>query len=154
MTRDRLELLYQHCADLGLDVEWEDLGAYRRGLYRHHRRLIVLSSRLTRAQATATLAHELGHARFGDTCSSAPAEARAWMYAAAVLITPRQYAAAEALVGHHPAALALHLEVTPKLVESWRRWWWTRGHLLVGVEDDELWEDLEDLSAAAVDELP
>ncbi len=134
-----LEQLYRHCADLGIDVEWEDLGDNRRGFYRHSRRRIVLNTVLTRAQATATLAHELGHERFGDTCSSAPAERRAWEYGAAVLITPADYERAEDLVGHHPAALALHLEVTPRLIEAWRRWWATRGALLHrgGLDDVE-----------------
>ncbi|WP_051706158.1 ImmA/IrrE family metallo-endopeptidase [Nocardioides aequoreus] len=129
MTRDRLHLLYQHCADLALDVEWAPLGEHRRGFYRHPR-LIVINDRLTRAQATATLAHELGHERFGDTCSTPAAERRAWEYGAALIVTPEEYADAEALVGHHPAALALHLEVTPRLIEAWRRWWWTRGRLV------------------------
>lgn len=126
MTRDRLELLYQHCADLAIDVEWAHLGEHRRGYFRHPR-LIVLNHLLTRAQATATLAHELGHERFGDTCSTPSVERRAWEYGAALVVSPGEYAAAEALVGHHPAALALHLEVTPRLVEAWRCWWLARG---------------------------
>jgi hypothetical protein len=130
LTRDRLDLVFQHCADLGINVEWTDLGSRRRGEYRWHDDTIVLSIRLTRAQATATLAHELGHQRFGDRCSSPRAERRAWEYGAAFLITPAQYAAAEDLAGHHTAALAIELGVTPKLVEAWRRWWETRGRQL------------------------
>jgi hypothetical protein len=119
----RLDLLFAHCADLGLEVEWADLGEYRRGEYRRDGHRIILNLRLTRSQATATLAHEIGHHMFGDACSTPPAERRAWEYGAAMLITPAEYAAAEDLVGHHLAALAVELGVTPKLIEAWRRWY-------------------------------
>lgn len=134
MTRDRLDHLFQHCADLGIDVEWSDLGEYRRGEYRRRGDRIILNLRLTRRQATATLAHELGHQRFGDTCSTPRNERRAWEYGAALLVTPEEYAAAEARVGHHLAALAIELEVTPKLIEAWRRWWEKRGRHLGRVD--------------------
>lgn len=127
---DRLDHLFQHCADLGIDVEWADFGEYRRGEYRRIGDTIVLSPRLTRRQTIATLAHELGHQRFGDTCSTPANERRAWEYGAAMLISPTQYRAAEALVGHHLCDLAIELEVTPKLIEAWRRWYHRRGHLL------------------------
>jgi len=113
----------QHCADLGIDVEWAPLGDKRRGEYHRHGDRIVLNSKLTARQATACLGHELGHQRFGDHCSTPANERRAWEYAAALLITPREYAAAETLVGHHLAALAIELGVTPKLIEAWRRWY-------------------------------
>lgn len=130
MTRDRLDALFQHCADLGIDVEWTDLGAVRRGEYRRLGDRIALNWRLTRRQATATLGHELGHHRFGDTCSTPVTERRAWEYGAALLITPSEYAEAEASVGHRPSALAIELEVTPKLIEAWCRWWEKRGRHL------------------------
>lgn len=130
MTRDRLDHLFQHCADLGLIVEWADLGTYRRGQYRRTGDEITLNWRLTRAQATATLAHELGHQRFGDTCSTPAVERRAWEYGASMLIAPAEYQRAESMVGHHASALAIELAVTPKLIEAWRRWWLTRGQFL------------------------
>lgn len=138
MTRDKLDLLFQHCADLGIDVEWADLGDLRRGAYHRRGDRIVLSLRLTRPQVTASLAHELGHQRFGDTCSTRANERRAWEYGAAILITPTEYAEAEERVGCHLSALALELGVTPKLIEAWRRWWETRGRQLgytVGCQD-------------------
>lgn len=122
MTLDRLHLLFQHAADLGLDVEWEDLGDVRRGEYHDDRRLIVLNRRLTRAQATDALAHELGHALWGDRCSTPAGERRADEVGAALVIDPSDYAAAEALVGEHAGALAAALEVTPRLIVAWRRW--------------------------------
>ena len=130
MKRDQLDLLFQHCADLGIDVEWSDLAAHRHGEYHWTGDRIVLNLRLTRRQAISALAHELGHQAYGDRCSTPAAERRAWEYAAAFLITPARYAAAERVVGHHLSALAAELEVTPRVVEAWRRWWAKRGHQL------------------------
>lgn len=126
-SRDRLDELFQHCADLGIDVQWRDLGATRRGEFRKHTNTIVLNPRLTRRQTVACLAHELGHQHFGDACSTPAVERRAWAYAAALVITPADYASAEERVGPDPAALALELAVTPPLIHGWRRWWHTRG---------------------------
>jgi Zn-dependent peptidase ImmA (M78 family) len=138
VTRNRLDHLFQHCADLGIEVEWDDLAGSRRGAYYWREDRIVLSLRLTVAQATATLAHEVAHAKFGDRCSSPAAEKRAWEFAAAFLITPAEYRAAEAIVGHHASALAIELGVTPKLIEAWRRWWETRGRTLSECADYRL----------------
>ena len=127
-SRDRLDELFQHCADLGIDVRWQDLGETRRGEYHRLDNTIVLSPRLTGRQVVACLAHELGHQRFGHSCSSPANERRAWEYAAALVITPTEYAVAEARVGPDAAGLAIELAVTPRLVEAWRRWWHKRGH--------------------------
>ena len=122
----RLDLLFAHAADLGIDVDWADLGDHRRGFYFHDHRLIVLNRRLTRPQATAALAHEIGHATFGDRCSTPAAERRASEYGASLVITVKDYQSAERLVGHHPGALADELGVTPPLIEAWRRWYLRR----------------------------
>ena len=129
--QDRLDRLFRHCADLGIDVAWADLGERRRGEYRRRDDTIVLNSLLTARQAVACLAHELGHRHFGHWCSTPANERRAWEFAAALLVTPAEYAVAETRAGHHPAALALELGVTPQLVEAWRRWW-SRGGRLAG----------------------
>ena len=118
----RLTLLLQHAADLGLEVAWADLGDVRRGHYLRDQRLIVLNTRLTHAQATATLAHELGHAIAGDRCSTPRAERRASEIGASLAIDVADYERAERLVGPHLGALADELGVTPHLVEAWRRW--------------------------------
>lgn len=123
-------MLFQHCVDLDIEIEWTDLGPTRRGEYDWPRDVIVLSRRMTTPQVVSSLAHEIAHRVFGDTCSSPPLERRAWEYAAGFLVPPAEYAAAERLVGCHPNALALHLGVTPKLIEAWRRWWETRGRWL------------------------
>ncbi len=135
-----LNQLFRHCADLGIEVEWADLGSTKHGEYRATTDTITLSARLTHRQALAALAHEIGHREFGDRCSTPAIERRAWEYAAAFLITPPDYAAAENAVGSHMGALASELEVTPKVIEAWRRWWHKRGHLLEG-GDHISWDD-------------
>lgn len=127
--RDRFDVIAQHCADLGLDIVWLDLGARRRGECRIDADRIVLSSRMTLTQAACTAAHELGHWTFGDRESTPAAERRAWQYGAALLIEPGEYRRAEALVGPHLGALAVELGVTARTVEAWRSWWETKGHL-------------------------
>lgn len=122
-TVDRLDRLFQHCWDLGIEVEWDELGDHRRGHYEWRRNSIVLNVRLTMAQVVSTLAHEIGHAIFGDRCSTPAAERRAWEFGAALAITPAEYEAAEGIAGHHPSALAMELEVTPRLIEAWRQWY-------------------------------
>lgn len=126
MTRDRFDIIAQHCADLGVPVEWDDLGEYRRGGCQVGGERIYLNLRLTAAQAASTLAHEVGHWEWGDRVSSPAIERRAWEYGASLLIEPDEYEMAESLVGHHLAALAIELGVTPKLIEAWRAWWLRR----------------------------
>lgn len=111
-------------------VEWATARPGRRGAYLAAADRIELSPHLTRRQAIATLAHEVGHQRFGDRCSTSANERRAWEYGAALLITPLEYRAAESEVGSSVQALAITLEVTPKLIEAWRRWWLVRGQFL------------------------
>ncbi|GAB7003688.1 hypothetical protein JCM18899A_11590 [Nocardioides sp. AN3] len=117
-----LDVLLAHAEALGLAVEWADLGDIRRGAYLDDERLIVLNTRLTHAQATATLAHEIGHARFGDRSSTPRLERRASEFGAALVIDTDDYERAERLVGPHPGALAQELGVTAHLVEAWRGW--------------------------------
>ena len=119
----RLDLLYHHAADLGLRVEWDDMGDFRRGVYFDDLQVIVLNNALTTNQATAALAHEIGHAVFGDRCTDPRRERRADEYGASLIITVKDYKRAERMVGCHLGALADELEVTPRLVEAWRRWY-------------------------------
>lgn len=129
-VKDRLDTLFRHCADIGLQIDWADLGPARHGEYRATSDRVTLNLRLTRRQTISVLAHELGHRQFGDRCSTPVVERRAWEYAAAFLITPSEYARAERAVGCHEGALAAELEVTPKVIEAWRRWWLKRGQFL------------------------
>lgn len=123
----RLDTLYRHCGDLGLDVEWADLGEYRRGEYLDDQKLIRLNIRLTQVEAACTLGHEVSHHLFGDRCSTPAIERRAWERAAAMMVTPAEYEKAEDLVGCHVNALAAELGVTPHLVHAWRRWFARTG---------------------------
>lgn len=122
----KFDLLLRHAADLGVDVEYADLGPRRHGFYRHSESLIVLNRRCTAAQTLSALAHEVGHAVACDYGTTAN-HSRADEYGAALIITPVEYAAAEAEVGEHAGALAEYLGVTRRLILAWRRWY-TRTH--------------------------
>lgn len=126
VTLDRLQLIHAMCADDGIEVVYEDLGTHRRGEYDWKTDEIRLNPRLDRAQEASSCAHELAHRRLGDRCSTGFTERRAWEFAAAMLILPREYADAERRVGHHVNALAIDLGVTNRIIESWRVWYATR----------------------------
>jgi hypothetical protein len=118
----KFDLLLRHAADLGVDVDYANLSPTRHGEYRHHESLIVLNRRCTAAQMLSALAHEIGHAVACDHGTKAN-HAKADEYGAALIITPAEYAAAEAEVGEHAGALAEYLGVTRRLVLAWRRWY-------------------------------
>lgn len=128
MPLDKFDVLAQHAVDLGLAIEWTfDLPDDIHGHYEDAERMIVLNHRCTQAQAVAALAHEIGHAVFGDRCTTEAVEDRADEMGASFVISRAEYAAAELLVGPHPGALARELDVTRDLVLAWRRWWHARG---------------------------
>jgi Zn-dependent peptidase ImmA (M78 family) len=110
--------------EAGVAVVWRDLGR-RRGEYRHAPAIITLNPRMSIALQRSTLAHELGHHHHGDTWTDDPRltairEHRADTYAAALLIRPDAYAAAEALVGPHPGAIARELDIAVYVVQAWQ----------------------------------
>lgn len=116
--------LYQHAADLGLSVEWAcGLPARLHGHYVDADRTVYLNYYCTAAQALAALAHEIGHAEYGDRCSTPSIERRADEFGAGLVLSSTEYARAEELVGEHPGALARELGVTVKLIHAWRRWY-------------------------------
>lgn len=91
------------------------------GQYLHHRRLILLHQGLDPWTRKSTLAHELGHAYYGDDIHGDPRmERRADQFAAQILITAAEYKAAESLYGGNPGAIAYELGVTPHLVRVWQ----------------------------------
>ncbi|WP_049785534.1 ImmA/IrrE family metallo-endopeptidase [Cellulomonas gilvus] len=108
----------------GVRVAWRDLGR-RNGEY-HSTGLIVLNPKRSLTVQRVTLAHELGHARYGHTWTEDAAAHRrnerlADEHAAALLIGVGEYAAAERTVGPHLGALARELGVTAQIVEAWQR---------------------------------
>lgn len=138
LTRDRFDLFMQHCSDVGVTVEWEDLGPQRRGHCIAPDGRIVLNPRMTFMQAASTGVHEFAHWAFGDIVSTPAVERRAWEYGASLLVEAGEYAAAERLVGPDARAISLELGVTTKLVDAWRRWWHRQGHLRVDVSTLDL----------------
>lgn len=122
--RRTLETLITHAASLGcrvyflpLDDEWE--GYFADG------NAIVVNSRMTENYQREVLAHELGHAYYGHDWRSPhdkdADEIKADLYAARVLISPTEYAQAEALC-EHPGAIAKELNISQHLVMVWQKW--------------------------------
>jgi Zn-dependent peptidase ImmA (M78 family) len=117
----KFDLLLHHCADLGINVDYEDLGPTRFGEYRDDESRIVLNSRNRADQMLSTLGHEISHAIWRENGRTARC-ARADEGSAALIISPEEYAAAEREVGDHAGALAEHLGVTRRIILAWRRW--------------------------------
>lgn len=91
------------------------------GQYLHHRRLILLRHGLDPWTRKSALAHELGHAYYGDNIHGDPRlERRADQFAAQILITPTEYRLAEKLHDGHTGAIAYELGVTPHLITVWK----------------------------------
>lgn len=83
--------------------------------YDHETDIITLDLGLTMSELKDALAHELGHAHYGHTCSTDTNELRADRHAAALLIDLNAYRAAEVL-DPDPAAIADELGVTRRIV--------------------------------------
>jgi hypothetical protein len=130
----KFDLLLHHCADLGIDVDYADLGAELFGEYRDWESRIVLNSRNRSDQMLSTLGHEISHAIWRENGKTARC-ARADEGSAALIITPAEYAAAEREVGPHAGALAQELGVTRRIILAWRRWY-GRTHPPTGCRAD------------------
>lgn len=132
----KFDLLLQHCADLGVNVEYADLGTTRFGEYHDARSLIILNWRNRADQMLSTLGHELTHAIWRENGVTARCS-RADEGSAALIISPDEYAEAEAEVGSHAGALAEYLGVTRRIILAWRRWY-ARTHAPIECLPDEL----------------
>ena len=115
--------LYTLAAALGVTITEHPAGP--KGHYTHQTRTISLRRGLLDREHRCTLAHELAHAIAGDEptgigWADARMERAADITAARWLITPDVYAAAEALYGPHPGALARELGVTLHILTTWR----------------------------------
>ena len=102
----------------GYRIAWHKGGS--KGLWIPHLATISLRIGLDDTEALCSLAHELGHAHYNDPPGCLPQhEDRADRFAAKLLISPVEYAAAEAVYGPHPARLAAELGVTVKVLKTW-----------------------------------
>ena len=103
----------------GYRVVWHQDGP--KAAWLPHRHSITVRLGLSDTQTLCSLAHELGHAHYNDPPGHVgPHEIRAERFAAKLLISPVDYAAAEAIYGPHPARLAAELGVTIGVLETWR----------------------------------
>ncbi|QHF24128.1 ImmA/IrrE family metallo-endopeptidase [Rathayibacter sp. VKM Ac-2804] len=91
------------------------------GFYSHERRTAYINLSLTPDEIRETLAHELGHAYHGHTCTEGNEDA-ADRRAALLLVDPDLYAKAE-LLHHHPAAIGEALGLSEHIIRIWRDWW-------------------------------
>lgn len=94
-----------------------------KGLYHHATRTISTRRGMSIQQYRSTLAHELGHAHYGDIpvkgIYSVRQEIRADSYAARTLITPQAFFDAAAWHNGHLGGIADELEVTHHLLLRW-----------------------------------
>ena len=109
--------LHAHAQQLGVRLRRHTGGP--KGVYHHPSRTISTRRGMSIQQYRSTLAHELGHAHYGDVpvrgIYTARQEARADLYAAHLLINPEEFR--DACIWHHDhlGAVADDLEVTHHL---------------------------------------
>lgn len=112
--------LIDHAHDEGVRVWWRRT-AGRDAAWSARHRGIWVDPALTEREARSLLAHELGHAYYGDDGPQPDeAERRAWRYAANLLIDGAAYAEAERVHGPHLGALADALDVTREVVQAFQ----------------------------------
>ncbi|UVY83840.1 ImmA/IrrE family metallo-endopeptidase [Brachybacterium sp. NBEC-018] len=113
--------LIDRATSAGLRVCWTPPTYRRQAAYAHAAGTIWLRRDLTDAEARSLLAHELAHHHYGDDGEQPPPiEARAWRWAANLLIPECAYAAAERVVGVGIGALADQLDVTGEVIAAYR----------------------------------
>jgi len=125
MTITDLELkLLEHAERLGVRVEDDRARRLRPGDlggWFPKEQLIVVCPTLGPRNRVHTLAHELGHAAHGDPAGHHPrCERRADLYAANLLIDPREYRELEIMYDGQAGAIAADLGVTVSLLATWR----------------------------------
>ncbi|MCM3657774.1 ImmA/IrrE family metallo-endopeptidase [Agromyces mediolanus] len=117
--------LVRVAASMGLRLHCAHLPDDTLGYYAPDEARIYFDMRLTPIERRSVVAHELGHAHYGHTCSNASTERQAKIYAARLLINARDYAGLERVNPdqHH---LAEELGVTAELVEIFETYCLTR----------------------------
>lgn len=113
--------LIDRATDAGLRVCWTPPSYERQAAYAHAAGTIWLRRDLTDAEARSLLAHELGHHHYGDHGAQPDwIEARAWRWAARLLLPGCTYPVAEVEHGPSVPALAEALGVTREVVLAHR----------------------------------
>lgn len=103
----------------GYQVRWHRGGP--KAAWLPHQHAVSMRIGVDDVSALCALAHELGHAHYGDPPGHDPhLEARADRFAARLLISPVEYAAAERAYGPHATHIAHELGVTTHLIHVWR----------------------------------
>lgn len=86
-----------------------------------HKRTITLRVGMDDVTTLCSLAHELGHAHYGDPPGHHGVhELRADRFAARILVSPTEYATAETIFGPQPSLIAHELGVTVKVLKTWQ----------------------------------
>lgn len=122
----KLVALYEMLDALGVRVEFDELHEDLDGQYDHDARVVRIQHDLLFRRYVSTLAHETCHAVFGDVKSkfgpvNAKQERRADEWAALRLVDLADYRREEDRHDGHIEAMAISLNVTTDLIESFRR---------------------------------
>lgn len=126
------EQLIRLATEDGIDVVWHHGG--HKGLWSPTSRRISLRDDLDPVQERCTLAHELGHARYGHPGGhDMHHETQADEYAANLLVSPAEYALAEQVYGPSPPRLAAELSITVHILTTWQCIWMRRHPSPLGI---------------------
>lgn len=113
--------LIDRATNAGLRVCWTPPTYHHQSAYAHAVGTIWLRRDLTDHEARSLLAHELGHHYYGDHGPQPPPiEARAWRWAAKLLLPGCAYPLAELEHGPSIPGLAEGLGVTAEVVKAYR----------------------------------
>jgi Zn-dependent peptidase ImmA (M78 family) len=113
-----LKELIRAAASMGIRLHASHLQEGTLGLYSPDEARIYFDIQLTPSERRTTIAHELGHAHYGHTCSTPAHERKAEIFAARLLIDPAQYAQLES-VNPDRYYLAEELGVTVDLITTY-----------------------------------
>lgn len=112
-----IEALIQAAESCGYRIRWHRGGP--KAAWVPSQNAITVQIGMDDVTTLCSLAHELGHAHYGDPPGYHGAhEIRADRFAAQLLISPAEYATAEAIYGPHPATVANELGVTVKVLKT------------------------------------
>ncbi|MDY3678137.1 MAG: hypothetical protein SO046_02815 [Actinomyces urogenitalis] len=122
MTAASLTALLLACEHQGIAVRWDHLPGDMWGVYSHRERTITLRAGMSQGQEVAALMHEMEHARRGDDGHQPRAVERAIdRCVARTLITPDEYARAEAITGGRDSgAIAVEMGLPRWVVSAYR----------------------------------